>query len=159
MKCWWFYADLHSPGCLAWWEVRERLGTIGASLSSDICHLIFRFTFCLAFFFLLFLWCHIQLIHLGDALWTRADKQVVCPENKTFRQSQRSASDYSNWMNQTLCCSENLPLCGSRYAPEQIVFNTLMNTFSALVRWWLPMRFHTTNLECTCSGGFYHRVQ
>lgn len=55
------------------------LRTIWSSLSSDICHLVFRFTFCLGFFFLFLLWCHIQLIHLGDALWTRANKQVVRP--------------------------------------------------------------------------------
>lgn len=71
----------------------ERLRTIRASLSSDISHLIFhlvplRFTFCLAFLLLLLLWCRIQLIHLGDALWTRADEQVVLPGRKTYYTSQ-----------------------------------------------------------------------
>lgn len=65
----------------------RRLRTIWSSLSSDICHLIFHliplgFTFCHTFFLLFLLGCHIQFLHLGDALWTRADEQVVLPVKK-----------------------------------------------------------------------------
>lgn len=160
-----YSSGLH--GCLAWQQEWERLRTIWASLSSDICHLIFhlvplRFTFCFAFFFLFLVWCHIQLVHLGDTLWTRADKQVVLPGKKMFHQSYCCTSKKS-WINHQrfiFCCfSGNMVAFKLTRGGECLILQLILSTS---VMSGAEGEVYTYNLECNCTFSKavkYHRTQ